>query len=223
MKLGAGVEVYEAYEAAAAAGLAIVGGSCATVGVAGGFSQGGGHGPLNSRFGLGSDQVLEWEVVTAKGNHLVATPTQNSDLYWALSGGGGGTYAAVVSVTVRAYQLTLVSAASFNFTSTGISEDLFYRAIRTFLVGLPNLAQRGAWSTWLLGPGVFSLAPVVGPDLNSAELHSLLEPTLSFLNESGIAYGKQAKARRKPPLDTPSNGGMRVNCADGHRLPDPGV
>lgn len=39
MKLGAGVEVYEAYEAAAAAGLAIVG-SCATVGVAGGFSQG---------------------------------------------------------------------------------------------------------------------------------------------------------------------------------------
>lgn len=200
MKLGAGVEVHEAYEAAGAAGLAIVGGSCATVGVAGGFSQGGGHGPLNSRFGLGSDKVFEWEVVTAKGEHLVATPTQNNDLYWALSGGGGGTYAAVVSVTVRAHQLTLVSAAILSFTNTKASGDLFYSAVQTFLVGLPNQAQRGAWSTWLLGPGVFSLSPVVGPDLNCTELHSLLEPTLSFLNESGIAYGKQAKRKRKLPL-----------------------
>ncbi|KAK9418807.1 hypothetical protein SUNI508_14118, partial [Seiridium unicorne] len=35
------------------------------------------------------------------GEHLVATPEQNSDLYWAMSGGGGGTYAVAVSMTTR--------------------------------------------------------------------------------------------------------------------------
>jgi hypothetical protein len=37
------------------------------VGVAGGWGQAGGHGPLTSRYGLGVDQVLEYQVVTADG------------------------------------------------------------------------------------------------------------------------------------------------------------
>ena len=38
-------------------------------------------------FGLASDQTLEFEVVTTEGELVVASPTENSDLYWALSGG----------------------------------------------------------------------------------------------------------------------------------------
>src|ERR1700712_2958713 len=98
--LTAGVQIFEAYEALAARGLRMVGGECATVGISGGFLQGGGHSALSSTHGLGADQVLEWELVTANGTHLIASPTQNSDLYWALSGGGPGTYGVVVSVTV---------------------------------------------------------------------------------------------------------------------------
>ncbi|KAK6860497.1 hypothetical protein PG995_004133 [Apiospora arundinis] len=157
---------HEAYAAADAAGLAVVGGNCATVGVAGGWSQGAGHGPLNSRFGLGADQVLEWEVVTAGGKHMTASPTENSDLYWALSGGGGGTYAAVVSVTVRAHRLTVVSAATLSFTNAGVSDDTFYKAVQIYVI----------------------VAPVVGPELGAPELETLLKPTLEFLNKSGISY-----------------------------------
>lgn len=43
VKLGAGVQAFEAYEAGRKAGLDIVGGECPTVGVAGGYTQGGGH------------------------------------------------------------------------------------------------------------------------------------------------------------------------------------
>ncbi|KAI1185598.1 hypothetical protein F5B17DRAFT_432374, partial [Nemania serpens] len=93
IKLGAGTEGFEAYTAAHVTGHRIVGGSCPTVGIAGGYTQGGGHSTLASSYGLGADNVLEWEVVTVDGRHLVATPTQNADLYWALSGGGGGTFA----------------------------------------------------------------------------------------------------------------------------------
>ncbi|KAI1080908.1 hypothetical protein F5B20DRAFT_588868 [Whalleya microplaca] len=170
LKLGAGIEALDAYQAADEAGVAIVAGACATVAVAGGYSQGGGHGPLNSAFGLGADQVLEWEVVTAGGQHLVASPAKNSDLYWALSGGGGGTYAAVISVTVRAHQLTKVSAATLYFTtSTNVSTDLFNGAVQTFLQTLPSLGEAGTWN----------------------QLQALLEPTLSFLNNNGIPYNYQ--------------------------------
>ncbi|KAI1662066.1 hypothetical protein F4813DRAFT_343340 [Daldinia decipiens] len=192
LRLGAGIEALEAYQAADKAGVAIVGGGCSTVGVAGGYSQGGGQGPLNSVFGLGADQVLEWEVVTAGGQHLVASPAKNSDLYWALSGGGGGTYAAVISMTVRVHQLTKVSVATLNFTtSTNVSADLFNSAVQTFLLTLPRLGEAGTWSVWLLATGVFSLNPIVSPDLDKNQLQALLEPTLSFLDNNGIPYNYQ--------------------------------
>ncbi|KAI0012471.1 hypothetical protein F4779DRAFT_567684 [Xylariaceae sp. FL0662B] len=197
LKLGAGTEVLEAYQAADKAGVAIVGGACATVGVVGGYSQGGGHGPLNSVFGLGADQVLEWEVVTAGGQHLVASPAKNSDLYWALSGGGGGTYAAIISMTVRAHQLTKVSAATLNFTtSANVSTDLFNSAVQTFLLTLPSLGEAGTWSSWLLATGVFSVIPIAGPDLDKDQLQALLEPTLSFLDNNAIPYNYQIQQYR---------------------------
>ncbi|KAI5862507.1 hypothetical protein GGS23DRAFT_610167 [Durotheca rogersii] len=192
LRLGAGIGVLEAYQVADRAGVAIVGGACATVGVVGGFTQGGGHGPLNSVFGLGADQVLEWEVVTAGGQHVVASPAKNSRLYWALSGGGGGTYAAVVSVVVRAHQLTKVSAATLRFsTSANVSTDLFNRAVKTFLLTLPRMGEAGTWSSWLIFSGAFVLEPIVGPNLDKDQLQALLEPTLSFLDNNGIAYNYQ--------------------------------
>jgi FAD/FMN-containing dehydrogenase len=65
VKVGAGVLGYEILEAAHAQGLAVVSGECATVGLAGGFTQGGGHSALSTAFGLGADQTLAFEVRTA--------------------------------------------------------------------------------------------------------------------------------------------------------------
>lgn len=64
MKIGAGVQAGEAQAAANAHRLVVVEGDCPTVGIAGGYIQGGGTSPLASKFGLAADQVLEWEVVT---------------------------------------------------------------------------------------------------------------------------------------------------------------
>jgi FAD/FMN-containing dehydrogenase len=60
--VGAGVLGYEILEAAHAKGLTVVSGECATVGLAGGFTQGGGHSALSTSFGLGADQTLAFEV-----------------------------------------------------------------------------------------------------------------------------------------------------------------
>ncbi|KAH7337341.1 hypothetical protein BKA66DRAFT_507228, partial [Pyrenochaeta sp. MPI-SDFR-AT-0127] len=117
MKMGAGILGYEAVTAAAGQGLVVITGTCPTVGAAGGYIQGGGHSALSTNFGLGADQTLEFEVATAAGKIVKASRTQNSDLYWALSGGGGGTYAVVLSVTVRAYPDAKVGGASLQMAA----------------------------------------------------------------------------------------------------------
>ena len=67
VSFGAGVMSSELYEAGAAHGYSIIGAVYPTVGIAGGFFQGGGFSPaLSTMGGLGVDQVLEVEVVTAK-------------------------------------------------------------------------------------------------------------------------------------------------------------
>lgn len=54
-----------------------------------------GNSTLASKYGLSADQALEWEVVNGTGKLLRASRIENSDLFWALSGGGGGTYGVV--------------------------------------------------------------------------------------------------------------------------------
>jgi FAD/FMN-containing dehydrogenase len=48
-------------------GLVVVGGECPTIGIAGGYTQGGGNSAISTSFGLAADNVLKWEVVTANG------------------------------------------------------------------------------------------------------------------------------------------------------------
>lgn len=60
--VGAGVIGNELIEAANAQGMSVVSGECATVGLAGGFTQGGGHSVLSTQFGLAADQTLSFEV-----------------------------------------------------------------------------------------------------------------------------------------------------------------
>lgn len=188
LKMGAGVEVYEAYEFADSKGLTVVGGNCPTVGLVGGYSQGGGHGPLASKFGLAADQVLEWDVVTGTGQLLTATPHQNQDLYWALCGGGGGTYGAVVSMTAKAYQSRIVSSANMTFPNTGSNADEFYDVVATLLKSLPAMADAGVVVIWLITPQAFIMMPATAPGLGKADLDELFLPTIDKLSEHGIPY-----------------------------------
>ncbi|KAJ5358569.1 FAD binding domain protein [Penicillium cataractarum] len=193
LKMGAGIQGIEAYEAAQAQGLRIVSGECPTVGIAGGYSQGGGHSALSSRYGLGADQVLEWEVIDGNGRFLVANRQQNTDLFWALCGGGGGTYGVVWSMTSKAHADGQVSGLNLTFTTSGISDDTFFEAVEFYNTRLPSIVDEGVMSLNFLTNTSFSISPMTGPDVPLKKLKSLIEPVLNELKRLGITYTYQAE------------------------------
>ncbi|KAL1922720.1 uncharacterized protein VTP21DRAFT_9096 [Calcarisporiella thermophila] len=141
--LGAGVEWGEAYEAVSKHNMEIVGGQSFTVGAAGGYAQGGGHSPLGPKYGMRPDNVLQMEVVTADGELRIANACQNKDLFWALCGGGGGTFGVVTSVTYRTYPSNRYSGAIYNVQ---IGNASYQDLLRDILLLQPALSDAGCSS-----------------------------------------------------------------------------
>ncbi|RDL42233.1 uncharacterized protein BP5553_02212 [Venustampulla echinocandica] len=187
MKMGAGTLAASAYQAAHALGYRVIGGSCPTVGLAGGYTQGGGHSVLSSIYGLGADNVLEWEVVTADGRQLIASPEQNADLFWALSGGGPATYAVVISMTTRMYLDGPTSGASLTFSSSGIDQATYWAAIENFQSNLAPLVDAGAVVLYTITPSNF-LMFASAPAIAASTFDTGFASVKSHLTQVGIAH-----------------------------------
>lgn len=90
--VGAGLQVWEVFTHTERYNVTLTAASCLTVGSYGGWITGGGHSPLSSKYGLGVDQVLSLQVVTADGRYVTADPKKNEDLFFAMRGGGGSMF-----------------------------------------------------------------------------------------------------------------------------------
>ncbi|KAJ7171061.1 FAD-binding domain-containing protein [Mycena filopes] len=89
MTVGPGVHLQTIYQESKVAGKIVVGGSAATVCAAGGYVQGAGHSSLSPTYGLAADNVFEFHVVVA--------------IFYALRGGGAGSWGVIVSATFRTF------------------------------------------------------------------------------------------------------------------------
>lgn len=187
VKLGSGVIAGEVYRAIATSGHRIVGPECGLTGVAGGYTQGVGHSQLSTAYGLAADQVLEWELVTPSGDYLIATPEKNEDLYWALAGGGGGTYGIVLSATVRAYPDGPVAGGSLvvnntNDTAFWEAVGIWYHQTPSFVQDSPNNVQ------FLVTNATLTVFAFVLPDQNASAINTLLASFLPELDRRNLPY-----------------------------------
>jgi FAD/FMN-containing dehydrogenase len=118
-------QVYDAVTTKA--GRYVQGGGCLTVGVAG-LVQGGGFGSFSKAYGMAAASLLEAEIVTADGAVRIANACTHPDLFWAIKGGGGGSFGVVTKLTLRTHDLPEFFGAVLA-TVQAASDDAFRRLI----------------------------------------------------------------------------------------------
>ncbi len=147
-RIGAGVRWAAVLEACAPHGLAGLAGSSPAVGVVG-YLTGGGLGPVARTYGLASDTVRAFEVVTGDGEARRITATSHPDLFWGLRG-GKGTLGIVTAVEIDLVEQAELYAGALWFADADIPA-----VVRT-------------WSRWcelLPEEGTTSIAIMRLPDL----------------------------------------------------------
>lgn len=77
--------------------------------------------------GISSDHVLSAQVVRADGKTLTASPSINSDLFWAVRGGGGGTYGILTELTLKLTRLPRSAMVAMSWNDTNARYDVAKR------------------------------------------------------------------------------------------------
>jgi len=105
---GGGATMADVYAAIQPHELAFPLGNGASVGI-GGLTLGGGSAAVSRKFGLTADALVSTRIVTADGRVLTCDARENTDLFWACRGGGGGNFGVNVSFTFQARPVSGVS------------------------------------------------------------------------------------------------------------------
>lgn len=177
-RIGAGSRLANVYATLASKGVGIAAGSCPTVGITG-LALGGGVGVLTRAWGLTCDAIRSVDIVTADGKLRTATASSDSDLFWALRGGAGGSFGAVTGFTLAVQPAPTVHTfyLDWSFSHAADVVDAWQRFMPT--------ADRRLTSTCKLlcdpGPGTRT-ALIAGTWIGSAtDLDTQLASLLSTL------------------------------------------
>jgi FAD/FMN-containing dehydrogenase len=193
----AGTRWLEAYQALLPHGRYVQGGGCVTVGAAGGFIQGGGFGSLSRRYGTAAGNMLEAEVVLASGEIVTANAVKHPDLFWALRGGGGGTFGVVGRLTLRTYPAPRTLGRVSGTIAAGSDAD-FRRLLGRLALVLPALCDDN-WGEHV----AFYSANVAefglhAADLPDERLQALWAPFLDWVTAQPDAFRCEVSAATTP-------------------------
>ncbi|KAL4997909.1 hypothetical protein BDV10DRAFT_201482 [Aspergillus recurvatus] len=182
---GAGQQFSGIYEFAYQHNYRVVGGASNTVGAAGGWITGGGHSMLSNELGLGADNVLQLRAVLPNGTYVTANRCQSQDIFYALRGGGGGTFGVVteMSMLVHPEKPTILALATFPNISFAIASEF----ISITVANADRWASEG-WGGYIqlgpLGTGVSTFFMSTSL-LNHSAAEASMKPVTDFANSPG--------------------------------------
>ena len=181
---GAGAVWIDLYSAVTTrAGRYVQGGGCTSVGVAG-LIQSGGFGSFSKGFGNAAAGLLEAEVVTADGQVRIANACTDPDLFWALKGGGGGTFGVVTRLTLRTHALPEYFGAAWG-TVKAKSDDAFRRLIARFLAFYAGSLANPHWGEQVaVQPGNSLKISMVQQGLSREEARTVWKPFFDWIGAS---------------------------------------
>ncbi|CAE7101371.1 unnamed protein product [Rhizoctonia solani] len=174
---GAGQDMDSLFLFAEAHNITFIGGSWRTIGAAGGWAQ---VRPILTIYC--ADRIVQFKVVTPDGRYRIANACQNSDLFWALRGGGGGTFGVVLEATSEVVPNT-VPTVGFSWTLTPTPANL-----KAFFTILVENAVRWSQEGW--GGYVFVPAGIIAnPLLNASQSEESLKPITDFFKTATDGAG----------------------------------
>ena len=175
---GAGQDFSSLYQFAETHQVTVVGGSSETVRPAGGWITGGGHSPLSPVYGLSVDNVKQLKVVLANGTIVIANRCQNQNLYFALRGGGGGTFGVNLEMSIVAHPKTTIQWASFLFPNR--KEENIVELLNV-LVANTNRWHNEGWGGYIYPSGLSTAQiQLMNPRLNAAQAIESLQPLIDL-------------------------------------------
>ncbi|KAJ6598362.1 FAD-binding domain-containing protein [Mycena vulgaris] len=195
--VGSGVHSQILYQEAKANGKIAVGGTAATVCAAGGYLQGAGHSAVAPLFGLAADNVLEFHIVVASGELLQVNSISNPDLFYALRGGGAGSWGVIISATFRTFptfdvaysliELAASSNAAMGTLAALHAQHIFdFDAVRGsqyyYLTKTSNTTSVLALSTFMANTTTEQSTALLAPFLSAA----LALPGISLVEEEHL-------------------------------------
>jgi FAD/FMN-containing dehydrogenase len=170
-----GIKLGEFDRETQAFGLATTQGVVPTVGMAG-LTLGGGWGNLHAKYGLAVDNVIGADVVTAEGQLLTASASENQDLFWGVRGGSGN-FGIVTSLEFRLHEVGPVVGGAVFYPATKAKEVLHFW--REFAAASPDeLVTQGGSFHLPDGTAVFGIAGCYGGSVSEGE--KILQPLRKF-------------------------------------------
>jgi hypothetical protein len=141
-----------------------------------------------------ADNALEFDAITADGDYVTANANQNSDLFWALKGGGPSTYAVILSVTFKTFveQISAGAVLNLNFTMT-TNETLFWEGVRIFHKYSNSFVDAGLYVYFEVGPLILHVRPWVAIGKTAAQLNALLAPMKAEMTANGVPFDSFTK------------------------------
>jgi FAD/FMN-containing dehydrogenase len=191
VSLGAGAMWLHAYQSVTSgAGRYVQGGGCTTVGVAG-LVQGGGFGSYSKAFGTAAASLVEAEIVTADGQVRTVNRDREPDLFWALKGGGGGTFGVVTRITLATHELPKTFGA-VRLELRARSDEAFRRLLARFVdLYSTNLFNPHWGETAHARPDNSFGVTMSFQGLTEAEARAAWKPLLNFVTANGADYTGQ--------------------------------
>jgi FAD/FMN-containing dehydrogenase len=188
----------------------------------GGLVLGGGVAAVSRSFGLTCDSLVQTDIVLADGAMLTCSETENTDLFWACRGGGGGNFGVNTSFTFRARPAQNSSTCLLLWHWAHAPEIL--TQMQEIMHHAPDeFAARIGVSREPGGEGVVS---VVGQHLGSAEeLRELLAPALAMAEPYRVDIADRTYWEAKDFLHHTTSGdpfAVRTRCTPSP-LPEAGV
>src|SRR5215831_4011794 len=191
VSLGAGCKWLHVYQAVTGgAGRYVQGGGCTTVGVAG-LLLGGGFGSFSKAYGMAAASLLEAEIVTADGDIRIVNEARDGDLFWALKGGGGGTFGVVTRLTVATHPLPSKFGA-LNVTLQARSDEAYRRLLARFVDLYASNLFNPHWGEQVrAGPDNRLRVAMVFQGMTKEEATAAFMPLIEFANANAADFEGQ--------------------------------